>query len=1206
MVVAIILGVQANLKAGDPCPAPTAPQYADTGAINCSSPILTNKVDSSFIYGAEFVYFGRPTPKLCEADSLGLNYISIGVDNNDPRVSLPTFRDHKLKALFVNGFREKPIKNWAVYYSAGIYNRWEAESSVAVGGVRLDKPSGVGRAVDSGWQADPALGDTAGIFIQNTYGGAYDPLSAHNYTQIKCWGRYRSDTSNVFESQLIDYRVRIWAKVEPYSSTDTTSVLRLSILKGGAVKATRVYRANEFSPPGGKDTLPLFGYNWDALGVAGEKRFPPSPTDTAVAQGIAAAQGCTGRDWVFGAQIRLDWLGGRKVTVDKIEIFDNPIGNDLIARRTLDSTFSFVVDRIKNEQLSVLANDPSSGNPTVTLIKGNDEPSSQDFILCARFIDSLIQYLDPANSNPKQHLIEQVNPVEIDNKKIESYVQRPGGSPPVVLSTPYMLSMTTSSDPDWYDRFPQTCNCSTKVQAAFEFGIRGRAGNILYKYVGHHWADVAKVARDQNPPLPHYTYLQSFYLTINNRDWWREPSGTEMVAMSMLALCYGVKGIIYWSYDGAPGERWGLTNTVNISGTTYPTDKWRAVRDRVTPFLRTLGKTFGNYLTWKTAGHNRMINHKTSSDSLDRTIVIDSMTSSKFWRNDTMTYTAGHPYPATDNLYAEVGSFEDKADTSFFMLVNRRTLANEDQDITVWMNKTGHSYVVDMFSGDTVLTGNVGTGAPFTTHLDPGQGKLFKVVPAPQYIHGTVKHVAWQGKIQADGDVTNPAGWTMKFLPPKMQVVFLANRDTLHTGVNTNKVEFIVKGKVEIRGVPGDTVKFVSSAASPGLEDWYGVRILSAAAGAATDASAKVEYGMFKNAYAALDYANFASDTVKNCLFQNNFMYGIYAKNVNLAILKSSFKDMFAGYGIYLDYANVTVDGNRITNVNFGINAYYSSGAISNDTIITTGSIPMTFGFRAEGATGGQPLLFQSDSVAGRFLQASVVTCGRVNISSSKIYMIGPPEIEYIIDDQFMVAILALGTDSAKVRSSTVRMLGMDNSGIPAILVTGTSPPIDLGVDTTSRNRIFRAAGSYAVKNITASTVSAKGNWWGGTPTSSFFFGPVTYQPYLTSDPPLPKVLIASENSPVRFSLSQNYPNPFNPNTTIRFSLPQAGKVTLAIYNILGERVKTLVDGERAAGVHQIQWDGTDKNGVSVSSGIYLYKIESFEFREVKRMVFLK
>ncbi|MCI0595340.1 MAG: T9SS type A sorting domain-containing protein [candidate division Zixibacteria bacterium] len=155
--------------------------------------------------------------------------------------------------------------------------------------------------------------------------------------------------------------------------------------------------------------------------------------------------------------------------------------------------------------------------------------------------------------------------------------------------------------------------------------------------------------------------------------------------------------------------------------------------------------------------------------------------------------------------------------------------------------------------------------------------------------------------------------------------------------------------------------------------------------------------------------------------------------------------------------------------------------------------------------------------------------------------------------------------------------------------------------------------GGKAVNNTTGNTVLAQNNWWGtASPPASYFSGPVTYSPALGSEPtpcsPVPRITPGGEDGtlPRVFSLSQNYPNPFNPTTNISFSLPVPGKAVLTIYNILGQKVRTLADGEKPAGTHTVIWDGTDSRGAPVSSGIYFYKIESANFREVKRMVFVK
>ncbi len=95
--------------------------------------------------------------------------------------------------------------------------------------------------------------------------------------------------------------------------------------------------------------------------------------------------------------------------------------------------------------------------------------------------------------------------------------------------------------------------------------------------------------------------------------------------------------------------------------------------------------------------------------------------------------------------------------------------------------------------------------------------------------------------------------------------------------------------------------------------------------------------------------------------------------------------------------------------------------------------------------------------------------------------------------------------------------------------------------------------------------------------------------------------------TPERFSLAQNYPNPFNPSTTIRYELPRASEITLVVYNMMGQRVRTLVKrAHNAAGVYSIEWNGKDENGKDVASGAYVYRIQTGTFTESRKMLFLK
>ena len=98
---------------------------------------------------------------------------------------------------------------------------------------------------------------------------------------------------------------------------------------------------------------------------------------------------------------------------------------------------------------------------------------------------------------------------------------------------------------------------------------------------------------------------------------------------------------------------------------------------------------------------------------------------------------------------------------------------------------------------------------------------------------------------------------------------------------------------------------------------------------------------------------------------------------------------------------------------------------------------------------------------------------------------------------------------------------------------------------------------------------------------------------------------------PTTFALSQNYPNPFNPTTQIKYDLPEQSTVSLKIYNILGQEVMTLANGEQAPGFYSVTWEGRNNFGSQVSSGVYFYRFEAKgtsgqTFSTLKKMLFLK
>ena len=113
--------------------------------------------------------------------------------------------------------------------------------------------------------------------------------------------------------------------------------------------------------------------------------------------------------------------------------------------------------------------------------------------------------------------------------------------------------------------------------------------------------------------------------------------------------------------------------------------------------------------------------------------------------------------------------------------------------------------------------------------------------------------------------------------------------------------------------------------------------------------------------------------------------------------------------------------------------------------------------------------------------------------------------------------------------------------------------------------------------------------------------------PEIVLHPTLVSTIASDEALPETFSLMANYPNPFNSRTVIRFALPTRADVHLALYNLAGQKVATLVSGPRPAGTYTVHWDGRDASGRDLASGVYLYRLRAGEHQvETRRLLLLR
>ena len=161
---------------------------------------------------------------------------------------------------------------------------------------------------------------------------------------------------------------------------------------------------------------------------------------------------------------------------------------------------------------------------------------------------------------------------------------------------------------------------------------------------------------------------------------------------------------------------------------------------------------------------------------------------------------------------------------------------------------------------------------------------------------------------------------------------------------------------------------------------------------------------------------------------------------------------------------------------------------------------------------------------------------------------------------------------------------------------------------------ITHGDGSYTIPGLAPGTYSVTtdvvGFTSGGSQTSSPTYSStgtaVTSTSNLTVTPEVPTAIQQTSVQPVNYTLDQNYPNPFNPTTQIAFSIPASMHVTVTIYNILGQRIATIVNATMGAGSHVVTWNARNGNGVMMPTGVYFYRLSTPNFSAVKKMLLLK
>ncbi len=475
------------------------------------------------------------------------------------------------------------------------------------------------------------------------------------------------------------------------------------------------------------------------------------------------------------------------------------------------------------------------------------------------------------------------------------------------------------------------------------------------------------------------------------------------------------------------------------------------------------------------------------------------------------------------------------------------------------------------------------------------------------------QNTTWSNFVAMTGDVTVDSGFILTISPGTV-VYAQYNEDNQRSGVDTMKCEIIVKagGRLVVGG-PGNPVKFISSRPenSAGTDDWRGIVVRPGG-------YVNIENAIIRHAYAAIEDSSAFSHTIKNVKIGRCKIYGIKAVNTDSLTIRGCRIDSVnaspGGFGIYnatenLKGARLVAD--TVRTCWYGI--YIRNGTAPVESCLVQGDSTAVMvsntGIESEGQGAlGDTLSISHTSINGYFSLAHLdnfslalmkaTSCNLVSSSSPR----SPTGIRNTSDGLL------------KLRKSTVAQWG--SVGV----LVGSSGESDLGtLPDSGFNTIYTFAPGTSWKYVKdndcpscGGTVYAEWNCWGTqNPSSSRFSSNVDYTPFgffclVEGDPKLATGK-GEENRPDVTALFQNYPNPFNPTTQIQFTLAKTEPVRLEIFNILGQKVKTMLGGEEfSAGPYTFIWDGRDDGNVPVSSGTYVYKLATPSFRATKKMILVK
>ncbi|MEZ5359642.1 MAG: right-handed parallel beta-helix repeat-containing protein [Candidatus Zixiibacteriota bacterium] len=759
-------------------------------------------------------------------------------------------------------------------------------------------------------------------------------------------------------------------------------------------------------------------------------------------------------------------------------------------------------------------------------------------------------------------------------------------------------------------------------------------------------------ARDPNYPLNFIPilYLGGCYTNDAGSNVCMAPAsiGPEAKLQAYLAIAYGANEIAYWPYVTLPID----SDSLPAAGFSevlddYPSDKTNCetyasgeidysvrgfvIKDEQTGlYVRdTLSDAFNRWNAGKQT-HSKLdlIASILNARSFDGAGRWDSLSGSSF---DNITSEQFGDSAA----FVQWAEFTDTtSSTSYYMLINRRiwpdaaTAPNglsDSQRVDFVINESlnGDYYGIDILTGDSIVLISGDDQTFGSVLLPPGEAVIFNLDSLIPYYwvesqESQVRYCPAGGTHNVIGDIYVDSTQQL-IISEDNTFNILSGVDSASTsGADANKIEIIVEGEFHAIGT-SETDKVVFTSSADSANSWYGIRVVG-------NGTADLQYATIENAYIGYKNTSTATsdvDTLKDVLIDNIYTYGAYISNGNVFVSDVDFKsEQNYSYGLYLKDADIDVQNCWFDNVYRGVWIDQGDPVFRNCTIDS-------------GLTGVWVTTTGSDTTKPEFYNCSMSNQTTAN------FVVGNSYSDVTIDTCYFEEINTYGLlniysgASCYVRNSEFEVV--DTGTYPANLTCvygygtntnlGTSSPLAPGynyfhsVVTVDDTLGLDYDTACCIKNISATYMEAYGDCFedwvypDASLPSPIIQGNVNY--YANAawrqscwGDMFGKVLVSQDQItgllPTEFSIEQNSPNPFNPSTTIKYNLPEASYIIIDIFNVLGERVKTLLNSYEEAGEHSIVWDGTDSGNQRVSSGIYFYRIEAGQFTQTKKMVLIK